>query len=47
MKRHLILDAALVLLLAGNMAGQDRPSDAQPNPPQDEKLRQELLDRVE
>jgi len=42
MKTLGILVTALVLLVVGTMAGQDQPS-----PPQDEKLRQELLERVE
>jgi hypothetical protein len=42
------LVAALVLLVvAGTMAGQEQPSEGKPKPPQDEKLRQELLERVE
>ncbi len=36
-----------IFLVVGKMAGQDQPSAAKPNPPKDEKLRQELLDRVE
>jgi len=47
MKFQGIVVATLVLLVVGKMAGQDQPSEAKPSPPQDEKLRQELLSRVE
>jgi hypothetical protein len=43
----IVVVALVLLVVVGKMAGQDQQPEAKPKPPQDEKLRQELLDRVE
>ena len=47
MKTQGIVVAVVLLLLVGEMTGQDQPAEAEPKPAQVETLREELLDRVE
>ncbi|HUY34868.1 MAG TPA: DUF6624 domain-containing protein [Pirellulales bacterium] len=47
MKLQGVLVAAVLLVVVGRMAGQEQPAETEPKPAQDEKLRQELLSRVE